>query len=223
VNGTGVKAMALQPDGKLIIGADSSIMYGSGRIALNRLLDNGDLDRDFNPNVPSGFSVLAVTAQADGHVIIGGDFTYLADPTCCNSYNRRGIARLNRDGSVDTTFDPGAGVNPIYVSALVLQPDDLKVVIGGGFTNCNGVARGAIARVHGDLRTRIVSASYNGTMQITVTNQPNRTYIVETTTNFVNWVAVATNTPTSNSFNYTDTKTSGVKSRIYRIREVSTQ
>src|SRR2546427_11884369 len=103
------KAMAMQSDGKLIIGSDASILYGSGRIALNRLLENGDLDRDFNPNVPSGFSVLAVAMQADGHVIIGGDFNYLADPTCCNRYDRKGIARLHREGAVDTAFDPGAG------------------------------------------------------------------------------------------------------------------
>jgi len=29
-----IKAMALQGDGKLIIGSDASILYGSGRIAL---------------------------------------------------------------------------------------------------------------------------------------------------------------------------------------------
>ena len=219
VNGTGIKTMALQSDGKLLIGADSSIMYGSGRIALNRLLENGDLDRTFNPNVPSGFSVLAVAVQADGHVIIGGDFNYLADPTCCDRYDRKGIARLSADGSVDTTFDPGGGVNPINVAALALQPD-LKVLIGGGFTTYNSINRSGVARIHGDLRARIVSASYDGCMQITVTNQANRTYVIEASTNLTDWVPVATNSPSTKSFNYADTNTAVGPMRIYRIREL---
>src|SRR5207237_6910492 len=122
------------PDGRLLIGSDASILYGSGHIALNRLLENGDLDPDFNPNVPSGSSVLAVAVQADGKVVIGGDFFRLADPTCCALYDRKGIARLNRDGSVDTGFDVGSGVNPTYVTALERQ-SDLKVLLVRTFVN----------------------------------------------------------------------------------------
>ena len=212
--------MALAPDGKLVIGSDASILYGSGRIALNRLLENGDLDPSFNPNVPSGSSVLAVTVQADGKVVIGGDFFRLADPTCCASYDRKGIARLNRDGSVDTTFEVGSGVDPIYVTALELQ-SDLKVLIGGAFTSYNGVARNRIARVAGDIRTRIADWNYDGSMQLMVVNQPGQTYVVEASTNLTTWTPISTNTPSGTSFQFKDTSATTIGTRLYRVRQVT--
>ena len=70
----------------------------------------------------------ATVVQNDGKIIIGGDFTTV------NGVARKGIARLNADGSLDSGFNPGAGVNTngkIY--ALGLQADG-RIVIGGDFT-----------------------------------------------------------------------------------------
>jgi uncharacterized delta-60 repeat protein len=222
VNGTGVKTMALQADGRLVIGSDSSITYGSGRIALNRLLANGDLDRSFNPNVPSGSSVLSLALQPDGKVLAGGDFTRLADPTCCALYDRKGIARLNHDGSVDTSFDVGTGVNPAYVTALGLR-SDLKVLLGGAFTNYNGVARGGVARLYGDTRARITTWSYNGGLQLTIASQPGKTYVIEASANMTTWTAIGTNTASSSSFQFRDTTVATSGARLYRICEIPPQ
>jgi len=41
------------------------------------------------------------------------------------------MARLNSDGSVDPSFDPGSGPDDT-VRALLLQPDG-KIIIGGKF------------------------------------------------------------------------------------------
>ena len=46
----------------------------------------------------------SVAVQPDGKVLIGGDFTTV------NGTNRNGIARLNADGSLDSSFNPGTGV-----------------------------------------------------------------------------------------------------------------
>jgi len=220
VNGTGIKALALQADGKVIVGADCSVMYGSGRIAINRLLDNGDLDRSFNPNVPSGSSVMAIAVQADGKVLVGGDFTRLADPTCCALHDRNGIARLNRDGSVDTSFDVGAGVNPAYVTALQVR-SDLKVLAGGAFSTYNGTGRGGIVRIHGDMRARITDWNYNSGIALTIANQPGKTYVIEASTNMATWTPIATNTPTTSSFQFRDTN--ATSARLYRVRELPAQ
>ena len=56
------------------------------------------------------------------------------------------LERLKQDGSVDASFDPGAGPDST-VRALVLQPDG-KIIIGGGFLNYDGIARNRTARLN---------------------------------------------------------------------------
>jgi len=77
--------------------------------------------------------------QPNGQVVIGGQFTRF------NGTNRSGIARINQNGSLDTTFDAGSVVNPA-VRALVLQPDR-RVIIGGDFVSVNSLPRWRIARL----------------------------------------------------------------------------
>ena len=61
---------------------------------------------------------------------------------------RGNIARLNTDGTLDTSFATGAGIDASLYS-LALQPDG-KVIIGGFFTTYNGIAKGSIARLNTD-------------------------------------------------------------------------
>jgi hypothetical protein len=75
-------------------------------------------------------------------VLIGGDFTSVSGTS------RDRIARLNADGSQDTSFRPGTGADG-SVRFIVLQSDG-NVLIGGGFTSVNGVVRPHIARLYGD-------------------------------------------------------------------------
>jgi uncharacterized delta-60 repeat protein len=71
---------------------------------------------------------------------------------------RSGIARLNADGALDTSFVPNPGIaggptsmsgTLAVVNAIALQPDG-KVLIGGTFTNVNGQPRQDIARLNSD-------------------------------------------------------------------------
>jgi hypothetical protein len=64
-----------------------------------QLESNGTQNLTFNPDPNNG--VLALVIQPDGKILIGGEFTRIGEEV------RHGIARLNPDGSVDTTFDPG--------------------------------------------------------------------------------------------------------------------
>ena len=77
-----------------------------------------------------------------GKVVVGGDFTSFG------GFARGRIARLNADGSVDTTFDPGTGADGL-VRSVTIQLDG-KVLLGGAFTNVNGVALTRIARLNND-------------------------------------------------------------------------
>ncbi|MGI8786685.1 MAG: delta-60 repeat domain-containing protein [Pyrinomonadaceae bacterium] len=97
----------------------------------------------FDPNA-NGL-VRLIVVQPDGKIIIGGGFTTILGVV------RNRIARLNPDGTLDTTFNPNAD-NTLY--SIVVQPDG-KILIGGYFTTLapnNGapVDRINIARLNAD-------------------------------------------------------------------------
>lgn len=97
------------------------------------------VDPTFNPGSGANDRVLALALQPDGNVLLGGIFSIVGGTA------RNGIARLNANGSLDTSFDPGTGANGA-VHALTLQSDG-KVLLGGTFTSVSGTLRSGIARL----------------------------------------------------------------------------
>src|SRR5437867_337441 len=93
---------------------------------------------DFRALVEGFTSTLPV--QADGKVLVGGNFTRVA------GQKRSNIARLGPDAILDGAFDPG-GSNSI--AALIVQTDG-KIVVGGSFTNLAGLSRNRIGRLNPD-------------------------------------------------------------------------
>src|SRR5260221_522541 len=128
-----VEAIAVQPDGKILVGGTFSMLGGGGagttaRIALGRLNADGSLD-SFNPGAskqPVGAVpiVYATALQPDGKIVVGGYFQGLGGGTGATPRNY--IGRLNADGTVDAGFNPGA---TFMVNALALQADG-KIVVG---------------------------------------------------------------------------------------------
>lgn len=141
-----VRAVGVQSDGKVIVGGEFTTMNAVPCSHLARLKPNGSVDTNFTASLSvnggANFSGTFITVLPDDRFIIGGNINSV------NGYSRNGIARLNADGSVDTTFNPGSGANAPVWSAAV-QPDG-KVLVGGGFTSFNGVPRNGIARLNAD-------------------------------------------------------------------------
>ena len=123
-----VLAIVRQPDGKLLVGGDFTVMHGVSRNRIARLDANGDLDNSFNPGSGANGKVEAVLLQPDGKILIGGGFT---------SYNgsaREYLARLNADGSLDATFiGPDFGNTTGWRVSSLARLTDGKVVVGGEF------------------------------------------------------------------------------------------
>jgi uncharacterized delta-60 repeat protein/uncharacterized repeat protein (TIGR01451 family) len=140
-NGT-IFAMALQPDGKIIIGGDFTIFNGTSRTRVARLNANGSLDLSFDPGAGANDSVRSIAVQPDGRVLLGGVFTNV------NGVILNHLARLNADGSVDNSFTPGLAANDL-VSSITLQPDT-RIILGGQFTLFNSVTRHRITRLNND-------------------------------------------------------------------------
>jgi uncharacterized delta-60 repeat protein len=132
-----VRAIAVQSDGKILIGGN----LGTGNIV--RLNSNGTLDTSFNANPGADSQVTSLGVADNGQVLIGGNFGQV------NNVARKCIARLNSDGSLDSNFAPNISDANCYVRSLAIQPDD-KILIGGEFTQVNGVGRNNIARLNND-------------------------------------------------------------------------
>jgi uncharacterized delta-60 repeat protein len=133
INGT-ILAVALQSDGKIIIGGAFLTVGGVNRSRIARLNADGSLDTTFNPGAGADNLVYDVAVQADGKILLGGNFYRV------NTTSNYGIARLNADGTADASFispisTPIPSPNPPFpisgiVYSIVIQPDG-KIVVGG--------------------------------------------------------------------------------------------
>jgi uncharacterized delta-60 repeat protein len=145
----GVQCLALQIDGKILLGGTFISVAGQTRNNIGRLNADGSIDPGFNPDADS--SVLSLVIQADGKILVGGSFTRLAGHSCTN------LARLNPDGSLDTSFAPGGMTGapgfPLRslpsANSLGLQTDG-TILVGGAFTSVGGQARTNLAELHAD-------------------------------------------------------------------------
>jgi uncharacterized delta-60 repeat protein len=140
-----VYAILVQPDGRILAGGNFAHMQGLERPGLVRVLSNGQRDDTFVASVSLSSStflsgaVYALAWQPDNKILIGGEFTSVL------GVSRVRVARLWPDGQVDTTFDPGTGIDGT-IQAVAIQPDG-KILIGGNFNIVNGVRRRHIARL----------------------------------------------------------------------------
>lgn len=149
-----VKSIAVQADGKIVLGGRFTSFDGQACGSIARLDDDGTVETpvDFNPGVGAGgsFSTPGINSVAvqslDGKVLAGGDFRSMAGQL------RRAIARLHPSGVYDHGFAPGTLANSInegFINASAVQPDG-KVLIGGNFNLVGGQARSSIARLNAD-------------------------------------------------------------------------
>jgi len=137
-----VFSLAVQVDGKILVGGYFTTLGGQSRNYIGRLNADGTLDPSFNPSAGGVVypSVYSLALQADGKIVVGGVFTGLG------GQSRNYIGRLNADGTLDTSFNPGASN---YVSSLAVQADG-RILVGGGFTTLGGQSRTNIGRLNAD-------------------------------------------------------------------------
>jgi uncharacterized delta-60 repeat protein len=137
-----VRSVAVQSDGKVLVGGSFTSYNGTSVNRIVRLNTDGSIDTSFS--VGSGFSstVITIAVQSDGKVLMGGQFVSYNG----TSVNR--IVRLNTDGSIDTSFSVGSGFNSTVITIAVQS--DGKVLAGGFFTSYNGTSVNRIVRLNTD-------------------------------------------------------------------------
>jgi uncharacterized delta-60 repeat protein len=144
--GNSVNEIKVQADGKILIGGDFDSFNNISSSSMVRLNSNGTLDTAFTTAIGSGFNggIFTIAVQSDAKIVVGGVFNSF------NGVNSSFIARLNADGTRDTTFTTNIGTGfDDMVNAVALQSDG-KIIVGGQFTTFNGVTVNRIARLNTD-------------------------------------------------------------------------
>lgn len=147
VNGE-VNAVAIQKDGKVVIGGRFTSVNNVPRNNVARLNTDGTLDRTFAEKLDDGVNgtVYAIAIQPEGGIVVGGLFTQAGKVAVMN------LARYNVDGSMDKNFggltEGEKGTNG-SVLALTVQADG-RIVVGGNFSVAFGQPRRSLARLNTD-------------------------------------------------------------------------
>lgn len=147
-----VRHMVLQDDGKIVIGGFFTNVEGVPRNRIARLNPDGSLDRSFDPGTGAQTKIVEgddkdpfvffLALQRDGKILITGNFrTY-------NNVPRSGLARLHADGSLDTSFEVGAGFDS-WGRFLLVLPND-QILAAGWFTSYNNQGFNRMVRLNGD-------------------------------------------------------------------------
>ncbi|MDB6057841.1 MAG: hypothetical protein JWO95_1685, partial [Verrucomicrobiales bacterium] len=118
-----VAAIALQPDGKILIGGFFYSFAGHAVPSLVRMNADGSYDPSFV--VPAqNIGVAAIGVQSDGKIFVGGAFSAWA------GFSTPGIVRLMPDGTLDAAFAPTHTI-PFPSLSSLYAPGDGSVYIGG--------------------------------------------------------------------------------------------
>jgi uncharacterized delta-60 repeat protein len=142
-------AVSPTPDGKILIGGIFDHMRGLPLNRIARLNADGQVDSSFQLGTGASGAVISIAVQANGKILIGGYFSRY------DGVLRNCIGRLNTNGTLDSSFDPGTGVSGAednggpFVSAIAIQSDG-KILVGGLFNSVNGLSRINLARLNPD-------------------------------------------------------------------------
>lgn len=180
--------IALQADGKIIIvGGDSN------DFCVTRYNSNGSLDTNFGLNgkkiidFNGGIDMASgVSIQADGKLVIVGTSTSNSNNNNISS-NYFALARLNADGTLDTTFSSDGKISDYFGIAndISLQKDGKILTVGTTYSNDFAVVR---YNIDGTLDTSFIFASSSLPSNVTLTGadiglQPDGTVFVGGTSN----------------------------------------
>lgn len=142
-SGATIYSLALQSDGKIIVGGSFTTYKGVAANNIIRLNTDGSIDSTFNYGTGFDTVVITIKIQSDGKILAGGNFTSYKGAT----QNR--LIRLNADGSKDSTFNIGTGFN-WFVNSIAIQSDG-KIIVGGSYSTFNsGAYAKSIIRLNTD-------------------------------------------------------------------------
>jgi uncharacterized delta-60 repeat protein len=131
------ECVAVQADGKVVVGGWTEVAASDRRFAMVRYLTDGSIDSSFNggyvitnPNAYCSMTALAIS-PIDQKIIAVGSY----QDSSTYAYKNM-VVRYNTDGTLDTSFDTdgivltGGGIQNHKPNAVAIQPDG-KILVAG--------------------------------------------------------------------------------------------
>jgi len=168
-------------DGQMIVIGTGNSNY------VRRLLSTGAESPGFNAPYVDG-NVFGVCVMPGNKICIGGDFSHV------NTVNLSiRVARLNTDGSFDSTFNVGEGGSSSVLS-MAAQPDG-KVLVGGAFVCFGGICPINLVRLDGNLSGGVMAsrpAYGGGVFSLSLPTATGKTYTLQYVTSITgtNWTSI---------------------------------
>ena len=161
-------ALAVQPSGRILMALGPE---------LRSLTQSGAVDLDFKlGSAPDGL-IATIVNLPGGKVLVAGTFKHIG------GFERAGLARLNADGSIDTSFDPGVG-------AEILNAVDLSngnYLISGDFQSYNVLPIQNMAEIKSSVTPRFVFWKKDSGLEMWFTANPGSQVIVDESSDLQNW------------------------------------
>jgi uncharacterized delta-60 repeat protein len=145
IRGGAVFSLVRLSDGAILIGGSFTNVGGLVRSGIAKLLPNGRVDPAFaGPGIDRGSTnaVSSILPLEDGRLLIGGYFKTI------HGIARPSLARLNSDGTWDSSFNAGTGPAGSVLS-MASAPGG-KVYVGGDFFGWDGQRASGLIRLNLD-------------------------------------------------------------------------
>ena len=245
----GVDAIAIQPDGKVIVGGNFNTPSGFGTLV--RLNADGSIDGTFSGDHGPILYVKNITLLANGQILVAG---------VANSSSEGFVRRLNANGSIDTSFQAPAfsgwvetitaDGNGGYVvggtfagglahltangaldstwnistdgavKALALDGND-AILVGGAFRTIGNVSQSNIARINLITKSHVAATNAGGRFLARLQGDAGKTYEIESSSDLKSWAFFGTTTATEAGIAIADTIAATRKHRFFRARLVN--
>src|SRR6266566_1572418 len=131
-----VFAIVIQNDGKVLVAGSFTQMNATAINGIVRLNVDGTIDASFNagvagpfvPGVNAGGTVFSMGLMADGHIVIGGNFSSYRDAAGLHTVSK--FAILNSDGTLHADLVISHAVFNDNINALDIDANNMAVVTG---------------------------------------------------------------------------------------------
>lgn len=138
-----INTIAVQYNGKILIGGDFTAYNGLPVNKITRLNANGSQDKTFKTGIGANSSIKKILIQPDEKILVAGNFT---------SYNNvpaKGLVRLNKNGTLDNSFNAAITDSLLSIHQMAVLPNG-KIIITGAAWNVFGDMRNLIGtlRLH---------------------------------------------------------------------------
>lgn len=212
------------PDGKIRIGGNFTELNGIPAAGFATIQTNGTVDQSlvlpefFGPPWFGGDgAIFEILPLSDGKYLAFDYFTHV------DGVPRNSLARLNSDGSLDLSFDPGAGPRDEVGDVSLIQPaSDEKngtIYMLGPFVTYDGVAAQGLVRIllnpPPPVKINTLVRSSGGVVTLDFTKTTDAAVVLEWTENFSAWFGAGTNTQAAGTYQMDDAAELASRQRAY--------